>query len=167
MKRIMFLYLTFLFVIPLILGSNCETTPIAPASDYIIFGDFHGEVAIPIYSHIYKVANSQIFMDTTHKYPSSSAFYDGAWIKLPLTMMDYINDSIYSIPAELFENKTGRVGEPDSHDQGGIYLEVSSNSGRQHYLWLIDTELNDVPAFLHGYLRNLESVIDSLNKNVE
>lgn len=166
MKKILIFQLILLFIIPFILGSSCKTGPLVPASDYIIFGDFHGETAGPNYSTLYKIEDGQIFMDTTHKYPTNSTFYSGEWLKLSNEKMEFVNDSIYNIPTELFENKTGIVGEPDSRDQGGFYLEIFRNAEQSYHLgWLIDKDLNNVPNYLHNYLIILESVIDSLKRN--
>jgi hypothetical protein len=159
-------FLLFL-VIPFILCSSCDTTPLPPASDYIIFGDFYGECAGPKCVNIYKIVDGQIFKDTTHKYPLRTSYYSGKWIKLPNEMLNFVNDSIYNIPAELIEEKANIIGEPDSRDQGGFYLEIYRNENYKHIqlFWLIDTDLNNVPNYLHNYLRTLESVIDSLKNN--
>ena len=166
MKKIIIVQLFLLFIIPFILGSSCETSPLPPATDYIIFGDFYGECVGPKCVNIYKIRDGEIFQDITHIYPSRNSFYSGEWIKLPNAMLNFVNDSINNIPAELIADKSAVIGEPDSHDQGGFYLEVYSNGDqRYHMLWHIDKDFNNVPNYLHNYLRTLESVIDSLKKN--
>lgn len=167
MKKLIQINFLFLLLIPFILGSSCETSPLTPGPDYIIFGDFYGECVGPKCVNIFKIRDGEIFQDTTHIYPSRNSFYSGKWIKLPKTMMNSVNDSINNIPSELIAEKSNIIGEPDSHDQGGIYLEIYRNENDKHIqlFWLIDRDFNNIPNYLHNYLRTLESVIDSLKKN--
>lgn len=167
MKKLIRLKLFILLSIPFILGSSCETSPLPPATDYIIFGDFYGECVGPKCVNIFKIRDGEIFKDTTHIYPSRNSYFSGEWIKLPKSMLNFVNDSINNIPAELIAEKSNIIGEPDSHDQGGIYLEIYRNENYKHIqlFWLIDKDFNNVPNYLHNYLKNLESIIDSLKQN--
>jgi hypothetical protein len=164
----LFNQVNLLFVLILVLSAcNTHTWPLPPAQDYIIFGDFHGESMGPKYSNIYKIEEGQIFKDTTHIYPMRDTYHSWKWVKLQNSMMDLVNDSINNIPSELIAEKSNVIGEPDSHDQGGYYLEIYQNKNFQNLLlfWWIDTDINNVPDYLKNYLRTLESVIDSLNNN--
>ncbi len=131
-------------------------------SDKYIFGFFAGYVATNIYSHIYKFENNTLYEDTNHDYATYFKEYDANWKKMPDSMKVHLNNTIWEIPQQLYNEKDTVFGMPDAYDQGGFYLQVIKKDGTSRY-WLFDSNTKDIPQYMVSYIENLRSIIWKFN----
>jgi hypothetical protein len=94
---------------------------------------------------MFKIEYGLLQEDTLDRYPVG--LYTGSYTLLNAEKYNSVHSVRNSIPDDVFTLPDGRIGEPDAHDQGGVYLELEKN-GRRHF-WLIDTIKPRIPGFLH------------------
>lgn len=115
------------------------------APDYIVFGRYYGECFGEHCREMFKIDYGLLFEDTLDHYPSG--LYTGNFVLLDGIKFSSVRHVRETIPEDIFTLTDGRIGQPDAHDQGGVYVELERN-GRRHF-WLIDTIESRIPEFLH------------------
>ena len=158
MRLVCFLLLPFFLL-------NCSSVNDASTdTDFLIFGTFYGECLGEQCVEIFKLTSDKLYEDRNDQYPAShneASFYVGDFIELSSSLFEESNQLWLSFPNQLKTIKSGTVyGQPDSYDQGGIYIELKS--GTIHKYWILDTNKEDIPAFLHSYMDEIQTVRDSL-----
>jgi hypothetical protein len=128
------------------------------ARDYLVFGRYAGECFGERCIEIFKIEQNAIYEDTLDLYPVN--LYEGSFVKLNESKYEAVRHILDHVPPELRRLPVGRIGEPDSHDQGGIYVEIKFNNVRGH--WLIDTQKSRLPAFLHAFVDTIHNVVERL-----
>jgi hypothetical protein len=163
MKKHQLNKLILLTGIILFISCSSSTNPIPQKQDSITFGDYYGMCAGTSCVNIFLYQEGKIFADTSHKYPNTNSIYEGKWFRLPDEKIIYLDSAFFSIPDSLFIEKNTIIGQPDAYDQGGIYLEIYKNNGFHKY-WLIDNDVNNLPAYLQKYIENLKKIIQLMKK---
>jgi hypothetical protein len=138
----------------------CSEEPerLSGPDDYIIFGDFYGECIGQSCIDIFKIADQRVFEDTLDVYPSVSSLpHTVSFVASGSDRFDALNELIGQIPADLFDESTIVIGEPDAGDWGGFYLETNT-SGDVRY-WLIDKMEDNLPGYLSKYADKLEAAV--------
>jgi hypothetical protein len=117
--------------------------------EYIVYGTYAGE-CIAHCATMYKFEGSKLLVDTTDSY-----FPDqGKGLKFGFQSLD--PEHLHSaelikarIPTMLFESNGEVYGNPDGHDQGGIYIEFEIKGDTSRFY--IDTNLEKIPPELRDY----------------
>ncbi|WP_243349776.1 hypothetical protein [Parabacteroides sp. FAFU027] len=131
--------------------------PVLTGSDYLIFGHYYGECFGERCIEIYKLEEKQVSEDTLDRYPGSSAFYQGQYVKLSQQKFDSVKDLIDYFPKVLLSEKDKVIGMPDAGDWGGLYIEYKVKDVRR--FWLIDQMKSNVPSVYHQF-------IDKVNEKI-
>jgi hypothetical protein len=141
---------------------SCKSEKVAPAQDYLVFGWYHGECRGETCIDIFKLDKlaGQLYEDTTDTYPSSAAPYNGQYELKALAQYQQVQMLPQRIPAQLLTQPTGIVGQPDFADGGGYYVELLDNGQRK--FWLIDTQKQNIPTYLHPFVDELAAKIQAL-----
>ena len=166
MKKIIFSILTISFL------CSCEMTmdngKIANLNEnlttnsYLIFGAYHGECLGEDCVEIYKIENNELFKDTLDIYPAVSNLpYGGSYVKLGNEYYEIVKSLLDNIPKELENEENIIIGQPDSHDQGGILIEIVIDGEKKD--WLIDNDKDNVPEYLHLLIDSINSKIQRLS----
>ncbi|SHI63055.1 hypothetical protein SAMN02745146_1229 [Hymenobacter daecheongensis DSM 21074] len=143
------------------LGS-CKQEKVEPTQDYLVFGWYHGFCRGESCIEIFKIDNAagQLYEDTQDKYPASDAPYDGVYALKSPAQYQQVQTLPQQIPAQLRTQPVGIIGQPDFADGGGYYVELYDNGQRK--FWLIDTQKNNIPTYLHPFVDELSAKIGSL-----
>ncbi len=109
---------------------------------------------------IFKLENGNLHEDTTDRYPFGNAPYNGIYVMRSSEEYDLVKDLINYIPSQLLSENDTTIGIPDAYDQGGYYLEVKE-AGESRF-WLIDTDKDNLPAYIHAFTDTLNSYVNRL-----
>lgn len=128
-------------------------------TEYLVFGRFAGECVGEHCVEIFKIDHGVLYEDTLDRYPTG--LYNGSFRRLSDSMDTIVQPLVHLVPWEIIRLPNGRIGEPDSHDQGGIYLELKERGVRRY--WLIDTQRARLPVFLHSFIDSVEHTVRRLS----
>ncbi|GGG31426.1 hypothetical protein [Hymenobacter glacieicola] len=138
----------------------CTKDEVAP--DTLVFGQFYGECAGERCIEIYQLTPRArtLAEDTQDKYPSFTSPYQGQFVARSATDYAKVSDLPDLIPAKLLAESAHVIGQPDAGDWGGYYVELNDHGTRR--FWLIDTQKQNIPAYLHPLVDTLQSRIAQL-----
>lgn len=150
-----------ILVLATILIHSCSKNndPLA-TTDVLIFGHFYGMCQGEQCVEIFRLEKDKIYEDKNDKYPNNTNFYEGSYFQLPQTKYDEAKELISFFPQDLLNEFSNTIGQPDAADQGGYYIEYNFNGTRK--FWLIDKDLNNVPAKYHNFLNKVRERITTL-----
>lgn len=135
--------------------SNCN----CGSSDYLIFGRFCGE-CITNCATMYKLSDSCLCVDNTQNYVLSSGINFNGLI-LPISKYQLVKDLKSKLPGQLSNSNSATIGQPDSHDQCGYYVESNTNGVKK--VWLIDTDTMMQPPYLRPFILEVQQALNLLN----
>ncbi|MCB0449254.1 hypothetical protein [Mariniflexile maritimum] len=150
--------LGFLLVCISLLSCTTNDTGETSKIDYLIFGRFYGMCIGKSCVTNYKLTNSTLFADTNNDY-SHTAFN---FVALDADKFGQVNDLMDFFPSKLLNEKETVLGCPDCYDQGGVFIQISKNGVVKS--WRIDTNKNDVPAYLHSFMDKVNEKMALLSK---
>lgn len=127
--------------------------------NYLVFGKYAG-FCIGNCIQVYKIENQALFVDTLQKYPSSNQPYEGSYVPLTHNQYEQSKSLLEAIPDQILSLEETVIGQPDAVDQGGYYIEIKTAS--IHRYWLIDTNLSQVPEFMHDFLNQVDNRIATM-----
>lgn len=94
--------------------------------DKLVFGTYYGMCKGKCV-HVYELDNAGLRRDDSAHYGSLNwAYYFTATGKMTAEQHKAALSLLKKVPLELCNKNRVTVGSPDSHDQGGIYLEIVS-----------------------------------------
>lgn len=163
MKKLPVIALPVTAIVLLGLFSNCKKDcgcHRQPDNDYMVFGQFYGMCMGETCVEIFKMENGNLYEDTTDQYPFGSSPYNGSYIQLPQAKYNLVEDLANYVPPQLLNEGDTIIGMPDAYDQGGYYVELKESGGRRY--WLIDTDKDNIPAYLRAFTDTLNNYIDRI-----
>ena len=116
---------------------------------YFVFGNFYGFCVGDDCIRIFKLNKGQLYQDTTKVYPNRGSIFNGTYDKINNPHIDSIGFLLAGYPQELLTDTNKVFGCPDCVDQGGIYLELKTNT--IHRSWLLDNVNSALPNYLQDY----------------
>jgi hypothetical protein len=128
--------------------------------DYLVFGHFYGFCQGERCVEIFRVDPRNLYEDTKDVYPTSTRPYEGNYVLQSDPQYQKVRDLSNHIPAKLLKEENTVIGQPDAGDWGGIYIEIKKN--RQHRFFLIDKKRENIPAYLHPFIEEVEAAIAQL-----
>jgi hypothetical protein len=157
MRPILLLLLSLLLV-----SSSCNKPEDDKyVADALVFGTYHGMCASNCVD-MYEIRYSTMAKDDSVKYTDLTWNYTFKTYRLIAKTKQQIAVQLLSeVPKELFANGATTYGSPDSHDQGGVYLEVKSIPGNYKFkLDMDDTpdQSDEVKAFKQKVLTVLRQI---------
>ena len=138
-----------------------ENVDQAVAIDYLSFGHFYGECMHEQCVEIFLLKDGSLYEDQLDKYPSRMQIYEGDFILIDQRNVSAVMDLVESFPPKLLEAKERVFGCPDCADQGGLYLECETGGEKKY--WIIDQNLNSIPAYLHEFVNKINDNIALIN----
>jgi hypothetical protein len=165
-KKITIMKNSFLFATLIILAVSCKEN-ITPAgektaltglgdSSYVIFGTYYGFCENDC-AQYYKLTDGALYEDKNRNPPFENP--DFSFIKLDDDKFQVAKILAENFPSNLYSEDT-IVGCPDCADGGGIYIEVKTQTGKQH--WFIDTNTSQIPEYLHDFVADVQETIKEL-----
>ena len=121
--------------------------------DYIIYGIYCGECSGHC-ATMFKLDNNRLLIDTTDTFFKNSTnrerviFKDDTLNKEQFQEAEIVRTSL---PKILLQSKDKDFGNPDDHDQCGIYIQFKVD--KQLKTFYIDTDLGKVPNELRDYAK--------------
>lgn len=140
--------LLFILGLSLFLFSGCEKG-IFNKEKTLIFGKFHGFCVGESCNEIYKLTSKNLYEDTKNKYITEENF-----------KFEIAEHLLTEIPEELLDLENETIGCPDCADQGGYYIQFTDKEGTKTFK--IDTFRDNVPMYLHGYIDQIDFVLNEL-----
>lgn len=138
-----------------------KANPVEPKeTQYLIFGEFYGECLGNKCKTYFKVNNFALYTDTLHQYPSQDKPLDFAFIRMDDTKYKQVNDILNELPPQLLNEITHVFGNPDSHDQGGVYIETMVNGEKK--FWILDNDDKELPEYLKPFKQKIVNKFDIL-----
>lgn len=110
-------------------------------------------------SQLYRLTSVGLDEETNNVYPGD-ANNNFAYRARPASDHSIALPLIQQLPSQLLQQPNGSIGCPDCVDQGTYFIQYNTMSGTQ--TWRIDTDLNNVPTYLHPYLNQMQQAIDQL-----
>lgn len=135
-----------------------EPTVQNDASEYIVFGDFYGFCSGDECIRIFKLSDGKLYKDSKQNYPQQGAIYSGTYGPVSSAKTDSIDMLLSGYPLQLLNDTNEVFGCPDCVDQGGMYLEIKTNSS--HRSWLFDNVHSALPVYLQDYASDLRKAVD-------
>jgi hypothetical protein len=102
--------------------------PVKPTEFDLVFGDFYGMCAGDCFD-VYGLNRTSLHEDITAERYMGQYSFKPTHLR-EREMLDSVRHLLLEIPNELLTTNKSVFGSPDSHDQGGIYLEF--NHGRHN-----------------------------------
>ena len=158
MKRLS-LSLSLLFLLGAFSSCRKECSCRSADEDAVVFGKYYGFCGGENCTEIFKIANGLLYEDSSDSYPVDEP-YNGNYTALPAAKYDLVKNFSVFIPAQLLNEPSGYIGQPDAYDQGGYVVELTEN-GTTRY-WRIDTDTSSIPAYLHPLTDTLKTYIQKL-----
>ena len=152
--------LILIFLSLLIFSSCKKDIEVNLEEDYLVFGHFFGFCTGEACIEIFKLENAGLFEDNSDNYPAYQHAYVGSFNALPGEKYQSVKHLLHYFPIQLLEEKQTILGDPDTRNEGGFYVEVKVN-GQKHF-WLIDQNLTTIPSYLHSFLEELKTAIEIL-----
>ena len=148
----------FVFGITAIFLALCsrEAHQLQSPPDYLIFGHFYGHCMGEECVEIFKLTDEALFEDGSDSYLATEFEFS----PLGAEAYDVARELKAALPAPLLNSTETTFGCPDCADQGGLYIEISSNGERRS--WRIDQDKRMVPGYLHFFMDQVNQVIDSI-----
>lgn len=132
-------------------------------SDYLIFGHFYGECGGERCVEIFRLEPGKLSEDDKDQYPpQAGTFYDGNYHELPEAQYNGVKTLPAAFPSQLWNVQERIIGMPDAGDWGGLYVEFKKDYRRQY--WLIDQRKENIPAYLHLFVDNINAKIAFINQ---
>jgi len=126
--------------------------------DYLIFGHFYGHCIGEECIEIFKLTDEGLFEDVSDSYLATEFEFS----PLGAEAFNVARDLQQALPAPLLNSTDSSFGCPDCADQGGLYIEISTNGERRS--WRIDQDKSMVPGYLHFYMDKINQVIETINQ---
>lgn len=128
-------------------------------AEYVVFGKFYG-MCLDNCFQVYRIDDKQLAADdSVQRYGSNYTFAPTR----TLSAAAYADAKpvLTSVPQDLIKGGSKTYGSPDSHDQGGVYVQVRRN-GQTITAILDNDETPDQSASIREYKRLLHSVAEKL-----
>jgi len=149
---ILFLFLCLIFTA---CSSDIDPSADEDYSNYFIFGTFFGECGGDNCVQTYKIEKGNLYKDIIHQYPGSGPY---TFQIQSLEKYQTAKALLETFPMELLKEKESRIGNPDEHDQGGIFIAYKKNSFLKY--WQIDRDRDKIPEYLRDYAKEVERIVD-------
>ena len=153
-------FATLLLPLALLLTS-CTKKSSSGKADKIVFGTFYGMCAGNCV-RIYQVDATTLQKDDSVKYP------DGAWTynfngttMLSADKFNIAKDLLNQVPSELLNNNNKMYGAPDSHDQGGVYIQIIKGTEKRRFRIDFDNS-SDQSAELITFKNKVADIVNKL-----
>lgn len=157
MKR----YLLLLLVPVLLVCSSCHSHLGNSGVAGLVFGSFYGMCPGGCVK-IYQVDRVKLCQDDSAKYVSLDWNYSFKTTRvLSSSQFDMAKGLLDQIPNDLLVNNNKTYGAPDSHDQGGLFIEVYLDGIVRRYRIDNDSTADQSPALL-TFKQKVQSVISQL-----
>lgn len=124
--------------------------------DYLIFGHFYNFCLGDDCIEIFKLTEEGLFEDISDSYLANQFEF----VPLDAEKSKVARGLRQALPAPLLQSPEASFGCPDCADQGGLYIEISSNGERQS--WRIDQDKRMVPGYLHSFMDQVNQTISAL-----
>ncbi len=163
MRKSNFTFLcSILFVLTL---SNCTMVDPVRAeleiNPVLVFGTYYGFCGGDC-AHLYKIENQKLYAD--QGIDNLYLFRDRElpFATEPRPEEDYAKAKflISDFPNQLLQEEQQTLGNPDAHDQGGIFLELTM--GEEVKKWYLDTSTERLPEYLQEYAKQVMAVVEML-----
>ena len=129
----------------------------------LIFGDFYGYCIGEQCVDIYKLENRNLWEDTTDINPLVKPNAGRKFKKLPHELYQETKDLIELLPKRLINESAHIFGNPDSRDQGGLYIKYTDKETENY--WIIDQDRGNIPEWLHDFHRSVNDKIMIIDGN--
>jgi hypothetical protein len=130
-------------------------------ADALVFGTYYGMCASTCLN-MYEIRHSTLAKDDSVVYADLTWNYTFKTYRLiAKTKQQIAVQLLNEVPKELFANGTTTYGSPDSHDQGGVYLEVKSIPGNYKFRLDMD-DTPDQSADVRAYKQKVLSVLKQI-----
>ena len=148
-------FLALLFTVVFL--SSCSKTNNPARQEYLIFGHFYGMCGGEECIETFKLTDDILYEDIEDDYSKSSLIFN----PIGNDKFEIAKDLREFIPAELLNETDQTFGCPDCNDQGGIYIQYSTN-GKVH-TWRLDQNKSDIPSYLHAFTDKVNEKIGLIN----
>ncbi len=145
--------------------ASCQKTPLElNEGASLVFGHFYGECIGESCVETYKLTSEVLFEDSEDLYPSTNnAPITGNFTPLDNTVFELVSGLEEDLPEELFEQNEVVFGSPDAGDWGGYYLAYADGNN-QEWWWIIDTQKDNIPGYLHNLVDEIQLAIQTINQ---
>ncbi len=129
-------------------------------NDYLIFGKFHGFCHGETCIETFQIKANSLYEDTKDNYRS---FDDFDFVALSVDKYKKVKDITDHIPSQLWNEPNEKVfGCPDCYDQGGYIVQQRKQGTIRS--WILDSNPNDVPEYLHDFMQKIHDSIILINE---
>ena len=139
---------------------NCSP-PNRENIDYVVYGTYAGE-CMNHCTLMFKLEKDKLLVDTTDSFFDNSQQTERVIFKGDtLSHEDFLKAQKVEerLPKLLLNSQSKDFGNPDQHDQGGIYIQFKSNNELKTFY--IDTELDKIPGELRDYAKLIMSEVSA------
>ena len=138
-----------------------EDVPTPYVGDYLIFGHFYGECYGESCVVTFKLEEDRLLQDTRAQHLGQPFNFEEDYRVLERADFERAQELLTVFPDSLLAQPDARFGCPDCRDQGGLYIEYQQGSRRGS--WAIDQDQDEVPAYLHDFMDQVNETIRLLN----
>ncbi len=136
---------------------QCDSPSPVREFESLVFGHFFGFCQGEECIETFQLSQNTLFEDTLDNYQGTREF-----VALSSDKYDVVQDLEQYIPTQLLALPDSTFGCPDCADQGGVFIEIHQGGNSQ--IWRIDQNKDQVPAFLHELLDQVNAKIALINQ---
>jgi hypothetical protein len=154
-------YICFGFFMSILFFTSChkDGDSIVGNGDYLIFGRFYGFCVGEGCVETFKLTDTSLFEDTKDGYRATEGFN---FVELSNQKFNLVKDLADMVPAELLKEEEKTFGGPDTYDQGGLIIQISS--GKKIKTWILDQNKLSLPSYLHPIRDSINAKIDLIGQ---
>jgi hypothetical protein len=140
-----------------IMSCSKEGKGLSASDDYLIFGKYFGLCMGEECVETYKLTSTQLFEDREDTYfPPGEYDFE----LLSEELFEKVKDLKDQFPSRLLDEESQTFGCPNCYDQGEYFIEIPYNGETKS--WRVDTNLDDIPTYLHEFVRHIDESISAL-----
>ena len=138
---------------------SCDKSEGPNVDGSLVFGEAYG-FCVGDCAHFFQLNDNVLYQDNIERFSGDEPTFDTS--PLEQEKLDLAKSLLEDFPQFLLNNKNMVFGCPDCADQGGIHLFL--NTETEKLFWHIDTNVDNQPAEIRDYLKQVRDVTAQLRK---
>jgi hypothetical protein len=125
-------------------------------TDYFVFGNSGGYCNGDCI-YLFKISNGYVYPDNVSRISNDLQFKNSNLGNSKYQVAKKVKNEF---PTYLKKNPNIVIGEPNSHDQGWVYIELFENNVKT--TWTIDQDIDKQPVEIQNYMKALNETVENL-----
>lgn len=141
-------------------NEECDCYYLTEAEDSFVFGQYYGFCMGEQCTNLYLIKDEKLFADDMERLMHPDDLVFGS-VALSDEKYQLAKTLLEAFPSKLLDEESETIGCPDCADQGGYFIELTTNNGEKQR-WYLDNFKNSLPDYLVAYTKKIDEVLEEL-----